>query len=109
MDSFQPSGDEIERALLDLGPLLGVSIKEEAPDEALADPLVDPAARSSLPTNVSLYFFPETPKKTSAICLADACKHFLYERLILIIYSDLGLFCYTICKAYTTRLPCTLC
>ncbi|CAG5057795.1 unnamed protein product [Parnassius apollo] len=30
---FQPSGEEIERALMDLGPLLGVTIKEEAPDE----------------------------------------------------------------------------
>ncbi|PZC73661.1 hypothetical protein B5X24_HaOG208994 [Helicoverpa armigera] len=31
--NFQPSGDEIERALMDLGPLLGVTIKEEVPDE----------------------------------------------------------------------------
>lgn len=29
-------GEEIERALMDLGPLLGVTIKEETPDE-LAD------------------------------------------------------------------------
>ncbi|KAJ2941124.1 hypothetical protein O0L34_g10359 [Tuta absoluta] len=28
------AGEEMERALMDLGPLLGVSIKEEAPDEA---------------------------------------------------------------------------
>ncbi|XP_075981925.1 transcription intermediary factor 1-alpha-like [Anticarsia gemmatalis] len=35
--NFQPSGEEIERALMDLGPLLGVTIKEEVPDE-LADP-----------------------------------------------------------------------
>lgn len=26
-------GEEIERALMDLGPLLGVTIKEEVPDE----------------------------------------------------------------------------
>ncbi|RVE51885.1 hypothetical protein evm_003505 [Chilo suppressalis] len=30
---FQPSGEEIERALMDLGPLLGVTIKEEVQDE----------------------------------------------------------------------------
>lgn len=28
-------GEEIERALMDLGPLLGVSIKEEVPDETM--------------------------------------------------------------------------
>lgn len=34
--NFPPSGEcgeEIERALMDLGPLLGVTIKEEVPDE----------------------------------------------------------------------------
>lgn len=31
--NFQPSGEEIERALMDLGPLLGVTIKEEVQDE----------------------------------------------------------------------------
>lgn len=46
--NFQPSGEEIERALMDLGPLLGVTIKEEVPDE-LADP--NASARSNL--NVS--------------------------------------------------------
>lgn len=50
MESFQPSGEEIERALLDLGPLLGVSIKEEAQDEVLGDPVARPAP----PSNVSL-------------------------------------------------------
>lgn len=28
-------GEEIERALMDLGPLLGVSIKEEVPDHTM--------------------------------------------------------------------------
>lgn len=46
--NFQPSGEEIERALMDLGPLLGVTIKEEVPDE-LADPSL--SARSGI--NVS--------------------------------------------------------
>lgn len=40
--NFQPSGEEIERALMDLGPLLGVTIKEEVPDE-----LSDAAAPAS--------------------------------------------------------------
>ncbi|KAM3955462.1 tripartite motif-containing protein bonus [Aphomia sociella] len=31
--NYQPSGEEIERALMDLGPLLGVTIKEEVQDE----------------------------------------------------------------------------
>lgn len=43
--NFQPSGEEIERALMDLGPLLGVTIKEEVPDE-LADPSL--SARSGI-------------------------------------------------------------
>ncbi|KPI98315.1 E3 ubiquitin-protein ligase TRIM33 [Papilio xuthus] len=30
---FQPSGEDIERALMDLGPLLGVTIKEEVSEE----------------------------------------------------------------------------
>lgn len=50
METFQPSGEEIERALMDLGPLLGVSIKEEAQDETL----IDPAMRAAPPSNVSL-------------------------------------------------------
>uniref|UniRef100_A0A2A4JP59 B box-type domain-containing protein n=1 Tax=Heliothis virescens TaxID=7102 RepID=A0A2A4JP59_HELVI len=45
--NFQPSGDEIERALMDLGPLLGVTIKEEAPDE-----LGDAAAPATAALNV---------------------------------------------------------
>ncbi|KAJ8721128.1 hypothetical protein PYW08_006593 [Mythimna loreyi] len=40
--NFQPSGEEIERALMDLGPLLGVSIKEEVQDE-LGDAVTAPA------------------------------------------------------------------
>lgn len=51
MDGFQASGDEIERALLELGPLLGVSIKEEAPEEALADAAVR-AALTAPPASV---------------------------------------------------------
>lgn len=30
---FPAAGDEIERALMDLGPLLGVTVKEEVQDE----------------------------------------------------------------------------
>ncbi|KPJ11076.1 E3 ubiquitin-protein ligase TRIM33 [Papilio machaon] len=39
---FQPSGEEIERALMDLGPLLGVTIKEEASEE-LPEAIAGPA------------------------------------------------------------------
>lgn len=41
--NFQACGDEIERALMDLGPLLGVSIKEEVPEE-ITDGSAPPAA-----------------------------------------------------------------
>ncbi|XP_047998746.1 E3 ubiquitin-protein ligase TRIM33 [Leguminivora glycinivorella] len=44
--NFDASGEDIERALMDLGPLLGVAIKEEVPDE-LAAPAV-PAAPPSV-------------------------------------------------------------
>lgn len=46
--NFQASGEEIERALMDLGPLLGVSIKEETPDES-----PDPTALIQPNNNVS--------------------------------------------------------
>lgn len=46
--NFEASGEEIERALMDLGPLLGVSIKEETPDEA-----PDPAAPPPVPASAS--------------------------------------------------------
>ncbi|XP_022823886.1 transcription intermediary factor 1-beta [Spodoptera litura] len=46
--NFQPSGEEIERALMDLGPLLGVSIKEEVPEE-----LTDGSAPPAVSLNVS--------------------------------------------------------
>ncbi|XP_028168858.1 transcription intermediary factor 1-alpha [Ostrinia furnacalis] len=42
--NFQPSGEEIERALMDLGPLLGVTIKEEVQDE-LGEASSAPASR----------------------------------------------------------------
>lgn len=45
--NFQPSGEEIERALMDLGPLLGVTIKEEAPDD-----LPDPSGAQATTNNV---------------------------------------------------------
>ncbi|XP_068623057.1 E3 ubiquitin-protein ligase TRIM33-like [Battus philenor] len=49
--AFQPSGEEIERALMDLGPLLGVTIKEETPDElheTAAGPAPAPAPAPNL-------------------------------------------------------------
>ncbi|XP_063384377.1 E3 ubiquitin-protein ligase TRIM33 [Cydia fagiglandana] len=46
--NFDASGEDIERALMDLGPLLGVAIKEEAPDELAA-----PAAPAAPPSVVS--------------------------------------------------------
>lgn len=42
--NFQPSGEDIERALMDLGPLLGVTIKEEVPDD-LAEPSAQPPSQ----------------------------------------------------------------
>ncbi|XP_063365990.1 E3 ubiquitin-protein ligase TRIM33 [Cydia amplana] len=50
--NFDASGEDIERALMDLGPLLGVAIKEEAPDE-LAAPAA-PAAPPSVSTDSAL-------------------------------------------------------
>lgn len=54
--NFPESGEEIERALMDLGPLLGVSVKEEvlddAPDTAALaapPPLAPPPAVSTEP------------------------------------------------------------
>lgn len=52
--NYQPSGEEIERALMDLGPLLGVNIKEEVPDElpdAAAAPAPAPAVAVSTVLN----------------------------------------------------------
>lgn len=54
--TFQPSGEDIERALMDLGPLLGVTIKEEAPDE-LPDGARAAAAAPASNQNVCLIFF----------------------------------------------------
>ncbi|KAH9631928.1 hypothetical protein HF086_000265 [Spodoptera exigua] len=62
--NFQPSGEEIERALMDLGPLLGVSIKEEVPEE-LPDGTAPPAAS----LNVS-----STPDGDAAGCPGDAAE-----------------------------------
>lgn len=48
---FQPSGEDIERALMDLGPLLGVTIKEEAAEE-LHEATTGPAPASAPNLNV---------------------------------------------------------
>lgn len=52
MANIQPSGEEIERALMDLGPLLGVSIKEEVAEE-LPDAVITPMSN----TNVRLILY----------------------------------------------------
>lgn len=67
--NFQPSGEEIERALMDLGPLLGVSIKEEVQDE-LADGGAAPApplnVRTAHPSQQHQVFVNNTPFPTSS-------------------------------------------
>lgn len=50
--NFQACGDEIERALMDLGPLLGVSIKEEVPEE-----ITDGSAPPAASLNVSFFTY----------------------------------------------------
>ncbi|XP_028035606.1 E3 ubiquitin-protein ligase TRIM33 isoform X4 [Bombyx mandarina] len=52
--NFQPSGEDIERALMDLGPLLGVTIKEEVPDD-LAEPSAQP------PSQLAVGSLPDAP------------------------------------------------
>ncbi|KAG7304650.1 hypothetical protein JYU34_009991 [Plutella xylostella] len=105
MESFQASGEEIERALRDLGPLLGVSIKEEAPDELAdsaptnaasedgssdpktgegADSLASPAARGPAAERcvlcgAALLAAPGTPKLME--CLHSACEPCLKAKI----------------------------
>lgn len=52
--NFEASGEEIERALMDLGPLLGVSIKEETPEEVPDPAAPGPSAASASVRHVLL-------------------------------------------------------
>lgn len=80
--NFQPSGEEIERALMDLGPLLGVSIKEETPDEA-----PDAAALATPNNNVS-YIDHTSDTSVEGFINISPCNLFLPFSFHFVCYSD---------------------